>query len=337
MGDDEIHYVNIAVQGCCHGELDVIYNTIAETERSTQQKVDLLIICGDMQCMRHNQDLQSLAVPPKYRRMNSFQQYWSGSKAAPVPTIFIGGNHEASNVLQSLYYGGYVAPNMYYMGFAGVIRFKGLRIGGLSGIFNERHYRCGHYEVPPYSEDTMRSVYHLRELEVYRMLQLASQCDRTDPMDVILSHDWPTDVWNDGDCEKLLRMKPYFRDDMMSGKLGSPPLRVVLQALKPSFWFAAHLHVKFAAVICHREADTDLPITNNVQSARSVDKDEINIDDDDDVTDDTIAFKPPLPPPPLLQLPLPPAVKPVKVTRFLALDKVIPGRYPAVGCCCWCD
>lgn len=35
---------------------------------------------------------------------------------APVLTIFIGGNHEASNYLQELPYGGWVAPNIYYMG-----------------------------------------------------------------------------------------------------------------------------------------------------------------------------------------------------------------------------
>ena len=35
---------------------------------------------------------------------------------APVLTVFIGGNHEASNYLQELPYGGWAAPNIYYMG-----------------------------------------------------------------------------------------------------------------------------------------------------------------------------------------------------------------------------
>ena len=46
-------------------------------------------------------------------------QYYSGEKKAPVLTIFIGGNHEASNYLQELPYGGWVAPNIYYLGYAG--------------------------------------------------------------------------------------------------------------------------------------------------------------------------------------------------------------------------
>jgi len=43
-------------------------------------------------------------------------RYYSGEKKAPVLTIFIGGNHEASNYLQELPYGGWVAPNIYYIG-----------------------------------------------------------------------------------------------------------------------------------------------------------------------------------------------------------------------------
>ena len=59
----------------------------------------------------------------------------AGQKTAPVLTIFIGGNHEASAHLAELPYGGWVAPNIFYLGFAGVVNVGGLRIGGLSGIF----------------------------------------------------------------------------------------------------------------------------------------------------------------------------------------------------------
>ncbi len=30
----------------------------------------------------------------------------------------------------------------------------------------------GHYEMPPYSNDTMRSVYHVREFEVFKLKQV---------------------------------------------------------------------------------------------------------------------------------------------------------------------
>ena len=43
-----------------------------------------------------------MAVSPKYYSMQSFHKYYSGEKKAPVLTIFIGGNHEASNHLWEL-------------------------------------------------------------------------------------------------------------------------------------------------------------------------------------------------------------------------------------------
>lgn len=47
--------------------------------------------------------MESLNVPRKYREMKSFWKYYSGQEVAPIPTIFIGGNHEASNHLWELW------------------------------------------------------------------------------------------------------------------------------------------------------------------------------------------------------------------------------------------
>ena len=42
-----------------------------------------------------------MACPDKYKSMCTFYKYYSGEAIAPVLTIFIGGNHEASNYLQA--------------------------------------------------------------------------------------------------------------------------------------------------------------------------------------------------------------------------------------------
>lgn len=120
-------------------------------------------------------------------------------------TIFVGGNHEASNYLQELPYGGWVAPNIYYLGYAGVVNVNGVRIGGISGIYKSFDFYKGHYEFPPYDENTIRSVYHTRQLDVYRMKQLSGS------IDIFLSHDWPQGCYNYGDVENLIKFKPYFR------------------------------------------------------------------------------------------------------------------------------
>ncbi|XP_037646597.1 lariat debranching enzyme [Sebastes umbrosus] len=238
--------MKIAVEGCCHGELDKIYETIGYLEKKEGIKVDLLLCCGDFQAVRNEGDMKCMAVPAKYRTMQTFYKYYSGEKKAPVLTIFIGGNHEASNHMQELPYGGWVAPNIYYLGYAGVIRYKGIRIGGASGIFKSRDYRRGHHEFPPYNPDTLRSVYHIRNIEVFKLKQIQM------PMDIFMSHDWPRGIYHYGSTGELLRKKKFLRQEVETNTLGSPAAEELLAHLQPNYWFSAHLHVKFAAVMRHQ-------------------------------------------------------------------------------------
>ncbi|RMC02228.1 hypothetical protein DUI87_21395 [Hirundo rustica rustica] len=237
--------MKVAVAGCCHGALDKMYETLELLQRRHNVRPDLLLCCGDFQAVRNEADLRCMAVPAKYRHMQTFYRYYSGEKKAPVLTVFIGGNHEASNHLQELPYGGWVAPNIYYLGYAGVVRFRGVRIGGISGIFKSHDYRKGHFECPPYNQQTIRSAYHVRNIEVFKLKQLKR------PIDIFMSHDWPRSIYHYGNKKQLLKMKSFFRQEVESNTLGSPAASELLQHLKPTYWFSAHLHVKFAAFMQH--------------------------------------------------------------------------------------
>ncbi|XP_078475347.1 lariat debranching enzyme-like [Lampetra planeri] len=241
--------MKIAVEGCCHGELDRIYETIAYLENREGITVDLLLCCGDFQAVRNEADLKCVAVPPKYRQMQTFYKYYSGEKKAPILTVFIGGNHEAANHLQELSYGGWVAPNIFYMGYAGVVRYGGLRIGGLSGIYKQHDYWKGHFESPPYNQNTLRSAYHVRNFDVFRLKQLRL------PLDVFMSHDWPRGIYRYGRSEELVRRKRHFQNEVETNTLGSPAAAELLHHLRPTYWFSAHLHVKFAAFVEHKKKE----------------------------------------------------------------------------------
>lgn len=104
-----------------------------------------------------------------------------------------------------------------------------------------------------------------------------------------MSHDWPVRIPKYGDTQSLLRRKSFFRKEVETDTLGSPPLQQLLEKLQPSMWFAAHLHVKFAAVFEHGKGS--LPPPPLQASAAPQDEepvpvaanpDEINIEDDFD-------------------------------------------------------
>lgn len=240
--------MKVAVVGCAHGELDAIYAAAAETTQQSDP-IDLIICAGDFQAVRNQNDLACMACPPKFRDMRTFHKYFSGESVATIPTIFIGGNHEASNHLQEIPLGGLVAPNMYFLGNAGVINYRGLRIGGISGVYTEHNYEKLRYERPPYPKSQVKSVYHMRKQDVDRMLRIHR------PIDIFVSHDWPRGIWHHGDCDKLLAAKPFLRTEIKNNTFGNPGTTQVLEQLQPSYWFAAHIHVKFAALVKHAETE----------------------------------------------------------------------------------
>ena len=81
--------------------------------------------------------------------------------------------------------------------------------------------------MPPLDQSTLKSIYHLRNIDAYRFKCLSGSKER---LDVMLSHDWPLGIEQFGDTQSLLRKKPYFRDEVERNTLGSPPNREVLDA-----------------------------------------------------------------------------------------------------------
>jgi lariat debranching enzyme len=322
----------------------------------------LLIIGGDFEAVRNAADLSVMSVPAKYRELGDFPAYYNGEKKAPYLTIFIAGNHEASSYLWELYYGGWVAPNIYYLGAANVLRFGPLRIAGMSGIWKGFDYRKPHHERLPFSQDDIKTFYHVREIDIRKLLLLREQ------VDVGLSHDWPRAIEKHGNATALWSMKPDFRQESIDGTLGNPAAEYVMDRLRPAYWFSAHMHCKFAAIKTYEPPTTEpAQAETSVSEAVSVipepsqpagNPDEINLDDEGDDDDppagnqnEADAPVPPTQQPPAsgvadelrAQLPAsfaPPAQRGPKLnpgqpvppsianttTRFLALDKCLPGR-----------
>ncbi|KAI5815417.1 lariat debranching enzyme [Pyronema omphalodes] len=282
--------LRIAIEGCGHGQLNAIYSSIKKAEEENNFIVDLLIICGDFQAMRNLSDLEVMSCPPKYRDMADFHEYYSGKRKAPVLTLFIGGNHEASAYGMELFHGGWVAPNIFYMGASNVVQVGNLRIGGLSGIYKSNDYSKPHYEILPYLPNEIKSIYHIRSYDVFKLFQVQGK------LDIMLSHDWPANIEHYGDTNALFRKKPFFIEDSKNGELGSPPAETLLKKLQPKYWFSGHLHVKFAAMVNHGDSSTantappqptavaknpdELDLDLDDETAANPDEIDLDIDDD---------------------------------------------------------
>ena len=70
---------------------------------------------------------------------------------------------------------GWLCPNIYFLGNCGVVDIVdktgevALTIGGLSGIFKGHDYLKGRFERTPYDKSSMRSVYHVRNIDEFRL------------------------------------------------------------------------------------------------------------------------------------------------------------------------
>lgn len=261
-----------------------------------------------------------MAVPDKYKELGTFWKYYSGRVQAPYPTIFIGGNHEASNYLWELYHGGWVCDNIYYLGHAGVINFGGLRIGGISGIAKENHYKKGHYETSPYNRSDVRSAYHVREYDVNKLLQVQQ------PLDIFLSHDWPRGIERYGDLGHLMNIKKYFVQEIMTNSLGSHPNELLLTKLQPSYWFSAHLHVHYPAIVDHdmwkkgiypAKTQEILDGSRQMPAQQHTNPDEIEVSLSDEEENEVVEAT---------SKPVEDKQEPPKTTKFLSLDKCLPRR-----------
>ncbi|KAK8108161.1 uncharacterized protein PG998_010174 [Apiospora kogelbergensis] len=361
--------LRVAFEGCGHGTLDAIYAAVQSAAKVRGwDKVDLLIIGGDFQAVRNVPDITVMSVPSKYRQLGDFPKYYSGAVKAPVPTLFIGGNHEAASHMWELYYGGWVAHNIYYMGAANVLRFGPLRIAGMSGIWKGYNYNRPHIERLPFNGDDIKSFYHVREIDVRKLLLIREQ------VDVGISHDWPRAIERHGDEAALFREKPFFADESRDGTLGSAAAAYVLDRLRPAYWLSAHLHCKFTALKTFdapkegedstaNTAPQPAPVESAAPAAAepAANPDEIDLDMDDDdadanpeppkskpeepkssapettststsiVSDELraqlpAAFARPTPKPKTTPgQPVPPTITNTQ-TRFMALDKALPGK-----------
>lgn len=149
------------------------------------------------------------------------------------------------------------------MGNSNVINFGGLRIGGISGIHKYCDAMKGYYERPPYDSQSIVSINHTRQYEIDKFLLLK------EPLDIMISHDWPDVIYKYGNTQELLKKKPHFsysvvhkerssRNDIKNQSLGSPSLSELLFTLRVYVY-------QFLEWLCSPNTGLQLISTSNSQ------------------------------------------------------------------------
>jgi predicted phosphodiesterase len=199
-------------------------------EAARGKPVDLVLAVGDVEAFRRADDHRRKAA--KRAMPAEFAAYADGSRRMKRPLYFIGGNNEDFEALHDHPEGFDLAPNVHYLGRAGLQQLQGLRVGYLSGIHAPRFF-----DQPlkrPTSLDTAKQAGYFRAPEVERISNLRD-------VDLFLVHEWPRGIVQRARDEGLPSSRP-----LPSYWIGNPITRRLVDTIRPRWVLCGHSHKGFA-------------------------------------------------------------------------------------------
>jgi predicted phosphodiesterase len=217
--------------GDIHGRFHRVKAWLEALEAARGRPVDLVLAVGDVEAFLRADDHRRKAA--KRGMPAEFAGYADGAHVMNRPLFFIGGNNEDFEALHDSQEGFTLAPNVHYLGRAGLRELGGLRVGYLSGIYAPRFY-----EQPlkrPRSLDTAKQAGYFRVQEVERVGALKD-------VDLMLVHEWPRGlpqrVQEAGGVPPGRTLPSYW--------IGNPITRRLVETVHPRWVLCGHSHKAFA-------------------------------------------------------------------------------------------
>jgi predicted phosphodiesterase len=217
--------------GDIHGRFHRVNAWLEALEAARGRPVDLVLAVGDVEAFRRADDHRRKAA--KRAMPAEFAAYADGAHVMSRPLYFIGGNNEDFEALHDAPEGFSLAPNVHYLGRAGLRELGGLRVGYLSGIYAPRFY-----DQPlkrPRSLDTAKQAGYFRVPEVERVGALKD-------LDLLLVHEWPRGlpqrVQDAGGLPAGRTLPSYW--------IGNPITRRLVETVHPRWVLCGHSHKAFA-------------------------------------------------------------------------------------------
>jgi lariat debranching enzyme len=223
-----------AAVGDVHGHHHEMVRLIEEWESYNHKRIAFVLQVGDFEPHRNEADLESMAAPAKYRAVGDFPDFYAGEVEFPWPVYFIGGNHEPYGFLDTTESGQRVAENCIYLGRAGATEIEGLKVVGLSGIFNKDKFSDQHPGLDELSIRKKKDYTYFNKDDVDRAVEFGSA-------DVLMVHEWPTDIIAEADRGFFEQQRRSMRYD----SVGNEYARVLIDLLSPRLVLCGHMHKKY--------------------------------------------------------------------------------------------
>ncbi|MBN9683953.1 MULTISPECIES: metallophosphoesterase [unclassified Corallococcus] len=223
----------VAALGDIHGRFHRVEAWLDALEQARGRKVDLVLAVGDVEAFRHADDHRRKAA--KRSMPAEFAGYADGIRRMKRPLYFIGGNNEDFEALHDLPEGGELAPDVHYLGRAGLRTLGPLRVAYLSGIHAPRFI-----DQPlkrPTSLDTAKQAGYFRTPEVEQVAALRD-------VDLLLVHEWPRGIVQKARDERLAPARP-----LPSPWIGNPVTRKLVDTVHPRWVLCGHSHKPFAVTL----------------------------------------------------------------------------------------
>lgn len=235
--------------GDIHGRFRRVEEWLLALEQARGRQVELAFAVGDVEAFsdpeHHRRKAAKRGMPAE------FASYADGTRTFPRPLYFIGGNNEDFAPLHAMQEGGELAPNVHYLGRAGVRTFGGATVAFLSGIYAPKHFETPLQE--PRTVETSKQAGYFRFPELERF-------QGTTRPDLLLLHEWPKGVVRRTPNAPALRAYRF-------PWIGNPVARQLVEALRPRWAWCGHSHVPFAATLTH-PGDEPTRVTCLDQAAR---------------------------------------------------------------------
>jgi Icc-related predicted phosphoesterase len=224
----------VAGVGDIHGRFRRVEAWLDALAEARGRPVDMVLAVGDVEAFRHADDHRRKAA--KRAMPAEFAEYADGVREMKRPLYFIGGNNEDFEALHDSPDGLQLAPNVHYLGRAGLKELHGLRVGYLSGIHAPRFY-----EQPlkrPRSLDTAKQAGYFRAPEVEKVAALRD-------MDLLLVHEWPRGLPQRAQEREV----PPPGRTLPSYWIGNPITRRLVETVHPRWVLCGHSHRAFAVTL----------------------------------------------------------------------------------------